>query len=170
MKVTGYRLREAIKRAVQRNDIAKQMFRDSVMGFDGEAKDPVAAGEAYSVTGTNVALLQAAQQRYNDSIVLDDVQVNGRPVTLAVAVKLVGHAGSVEKEWRTIATGKKERVYGSDPSLERDTSKLYAKKLVTPAEALARSDAAGKFAAELRAAIAVANNTELDIILPDGLV
>lgn len=166
MKVTGYQLREAIKRQVQRCEMAKDVFRGSYVGFDGEDKDPVAAGTMFYEAGTSVALLQAAQQRYNDRVT---VTHKGEPITLAVAVKLIGHLGAYEKEWRTIASQKKERSYGSDPTLERDTTKIYAQRLISTATAFSLAEAAGKDAAQLRAAIATANNTELDIDLPETL-
>lgn len=166
MNVTGYKLREAIKRHVQRADMAKNIFRDSFAGFDDEHKDPVAAAAAFYDAGVAVATLQAAQQHYNDRILL---QFGHEQITLAVAVKLVGHLGAFEKEWRTIASQKKERSYGSDPSLERDTTKIYARRLVSTADAFAAAEAAGKQAAQLRAAIATANNVELCIDLPDTM-
>lgn len=166
MKVTGYQLREAIKRQVQRTEMAKDVFRSSYVGFDDDTKDPVKAGCLFLESGTNVALLQAAQQRYNDSV---GVSHKGGIISLAVAVKLVGHLGAYEKEWRTIASQKKERSYGSDPTLERDTTKVYAKRLITTDEAFAFAEAAGKEAAQLRAAIATANNIERDIDLPATL-
>lgn len=166
MKVTGYQLREAIKRQVQRTEMAKDVFRSSYVGFDDDTKDPVKAGCLFLESGTNVALLQAAQQRYNDRVT---VSHKGEIVTLAVAVKLIGHLGAYEKEWRTIASQKKERSYGSDPTLERDTTKIYAKRLISTDTAFSLAEAAGKDAAQLRAAIATANNTELDIDLPATL-
>lgn len=169
MQVTGYQLREAIKRATQRCEMARNVFKDSATGFDDEAKDPIKAAIAFDERGTDVALLQALQQTYNQNVVLQGIKVRDMPVTLAVGVKLVGHAGAVEKEWRNMASAKRDR-YSSDPATERDTSKIYARKLVTPAMAVARSEVAGAFAAQLRAAIAVANNTTLDMDIDPALL
>lgn len=169
MQVTGYQLREAVKRATQRCEMARNVFKDSAVGFDDEAKDPIAAAAAFDKRGIDVAFLQALQQQYNQTVTLPGIKVRGMPVTLAVGVKLIGHAGAIEKEWRNMAAAKRER-YGADPATERDTSKVYAKKLVTPDMAVARSEATGAFAAELRAAIAVANNTVLDMDIDPTLL
>ena len=169
MKVTGYQLREAIKRATQRAEMARLVFKDSVVGFEDESKNPMAAALAFEQRGTEVALLQALQQQYNQAVVLEGIEVCGKPITLAVGVKLVGHAGAIEKEWRQMAAAKRER-YSSDPITERDCNKVYAKKLVTPELAMAQSESHGAFAAKLRAAIAVANNTQLIMDVDPALV
>ena len=162
MKVTGYQLREAIKRATKRADLSRRVFQESATAFADEKKDPLAAGTAFEQRGIDVAELQALQQQYNHSVVLPAICLRGKPMTLAVAVKLVGHAGALEKEWGNMAAAKRER-YGRDPATERDNTKTYATKLVTPELALAQAEQHGGYAARLRAAIAVANNTVIDL-------
>lgn len=172
MKVTGYKLREAIRRAVQRYDLAQRVFQDSQMGFSDETKDPIAAAAAYNAAGIAVAQLQSLQQRYNDQVIItiDSADVPAK-MTLATAVKLVGHCGALEKQWRTVAVGKKERHSFVDPGLERDNSKTYAKRMVTVQQAAEFADKAGNTAARLRAAIAISNNEERDIDgVPEGLL
>ena len=169
MKVTGYQLREAIKRATQRAEMSRNVFKDSATGFEDESKDPMTSATAFDNCGVDVALLQALQQQYNQTVMLEGISVRNAPVSLAVGVKLVGHAGAIEKEWRNMASAKRER-YGSDPATERDNTKTYAKKLVTPAMAMRQSEICGAFAAKLRAAIAVANNTALDMDIDPALL
>ena len=172
VKVTGYLLREAVRRWMQRAEMAKKVFKGSVWCFPGETKDLIKAGNSNFEAGEAVAILQAAQQQYNQLVTLPaGFAVRGKPMSLAVAVKLIGHAGSCEKEWRMVVTDEsgRDRHTLRNPERERSKENEYAAKSVTDEVALKEAEKAGNFAASLRAAIAVANNTAVEMELDPQL-
>lgn len=160
MKITGYKLREAIKMWELRRKMANDNFEKSLYAFDGEAKENVQTViENFKHADQVIANLQTAQAKYNLYI---DVSVLGEQMTLCEAVKRVGGAGRVEKLWRTAATDKKER-YGYDRTLVRNSDEVYAKRTISLHAAGEYAAKASKVAGALRAAIATANSKEVDI-------
>ena len=164
MKVTGYILREALKRHELRREVAARTFDDSLKAFPGEVKDnPVDIVEQFLAAERATAALQTAQMRYNLAV---KVNLHGHgwdhtTMTLAEAIKLVGGEGRVEKMWRSAASpGKKDRYYSED---EIDPSHIRAQPTMKPQEAVKLATEAGRRAGALRAAIATANATEVEI-------
>lgn len=155
MRVTGYKLREAIKQHELRKDALERVLEGALKVFPGEEKPhprevigQIAEAERF------IALLQTAQVRYNLA-----VEAEGQPLSLAI--KMLGGLARTEKLWRKAAGEKKDRYgYSAD---ERDPTKQYAFNVVTPDESMRESLAAAKQTSELRASIASANAVELDV-------
>lgn len=159
MKITGYKLREAIKQHELRRDTAAATFESSLKKFPGEDKeDPREVIKLFLLSERAVAKLQTVQMFFNIAV---KVEANGETMTLAEAIKLVGGAGRVEKMWRVAASGKKDRYATHDESRASDT--VYATPTITAAEAVRLATAAGRVSGNLRAAIAVANAQEVEI-------
>jgi hypothetical protein len=160
IKINGYQLREGIKRWLLQRDAAAQAFKDSVFTFVGEEKDgPLKVMEDFTEADYNLARLEELQQLYNQAVLCN---VQGKDMTLALCVKLVGGAGRREKMWRESAVGKKDRYSYRDEARERDTNKEYASRTMTVKDCSAASQAAAKYASAIRNAIARGNSTEVD--------
>lgn len=159
MKVTGYLLREAIRKWELRRDSAANMFNESLHKFDGEDKlSPDEVSARFTNAEESVSKLQEAQARYN---LLVKVSVQNRNITLLEAVKRIGGAGRSEKMWRT-ATSPKKDPYSYRDNTERDNSKERAKSVLSTEEREDRAHKAAAFAGIVRAAIATGNGTEVD--------
>jgi hypothetical protein len=158
MKVTGFLLREAIRRWELRRDTAAKQFDEVLTKFPGEEKQsPSVIAEAFSKAEASIASLQAAQNRYNLFVLVDVFETK---MTLCEAVKRVGGAGRLDKMWRTAVTGKKD-PYGRD-NTTRQADTVYAVRVVSPEDAMKRADKAAALAGAFRAAIAKGNCFELD--------
>jgi len=160
VKVTGYKLREEIRRNELQRDMAANIFKDSLHAFKEEEKaDPRALMQQFRNAEFHVAMLQEAQQRYNLKVTVD---VQGRKMSLASAVKMLGGAGRAAKMWRE-AVGEKEDRYSCRNNLERQKDTETAKRTVSHEEALKEANKADAYAGSLRAAIALGNATETEI-------
>lgn len=161
MTLTGYTLREAIKRWELKRDAATRLFADSLWAFEGQEKPrPVDLAQSVREAEVAIAMLQAAQARYNLAV---SVRVLGEPMTLCQAVKLAGGAGRFEKLWRDAtqdSKGSSRYFLGPEKSRSRDNE--YARRQVSIQDAIAESGRASEWANALRAAIAVGNATEVD--------
>lgn len=160
MQVTGYQLREAIKRWEMRKDTTAKQWDDALWTFEGEKKTtPTDLADQYSTADANIALLQTAQTRYN---LLVAVKVQGKDLSLSEAVKRVGGAGRLEKMWRSFATNNgRDRYSRLDNERKKDSE--YAKRTVTAAECLKKATVAAQYAGALRAAIAEGNSSKVDM-------
>lgn len=156
MKITGYRLREAIKQWQLKKDSLEGVLTNSLTIFPGETKPHPRDVIGQLVDAENaIARLQEAQARYNLGVHVDGPR--GR-MSLSLAIKFLGGLARAEKSWRK-ASGKQEDRYGFGRDTERDPTKLYAKQQVTPEEAVEEALKAAKLTSELRAAIAAGNAT-----------
>lgn len=160
-KVTGYQLREALKRWVMRRDTASKQFNETLFQFE-EDKNPsdftpeAVAGE-FRKADEAVATIEAAQQAYNLKV---SFKVQGQDMTLSYAVKRVGGAGRLDKMWRSAATDTGEDRY-SIRNKTRQEGERRAQKMIAPTKAMSIADEAARFAGALRAEIAKANATEV---------
>ena len=160
MKVTGYQLREAIRRHELARDTAANLFKDSLHKFQGEDKaNPMDAMNQFKEAGSAVVTLQTAQQRYNLAV---SVEVQGKQVTLSEAVKSLGGAGRAEKMWRDAVSQKKDR-YDYQNNLERSKDTERAVRVVPYETAMKQANASAGYAGAVRAAIATGNATEVEI-------
>jgi len=160
MKVTGYQLKEAIRRWELRRDGAHQQFSDTLWAFAGEDKPaPDTVMKLYTTAEGNIAVLQTAQAEYNLTVQVD---VQGHIVALAGAIKRLGGAQRAEKMWREAVASKRDRYYDRDPRTKKaDEERAQA---VLPLETLLdRAAKAAAFTGALRAAIAEGNSKEVDI-------
>jgi len=161
MEVTGYKLREGIRRWTTRREMASKKFKEHLFRFEGEDKNAAAVASEYAIADANVAILEDAQQRYNQKVVMAIVGYG--TISLSLAVKKVGGAGRYEKMWREAVTDTGGDRYSIRGRNERSKDNEYANKTVSDVDALEHADAAAKRASDLRAGIALANSTELDI-------
>ena len=165
MKLTGYRLQHTIREASAELSVLVSQFEDSFMAFPDDKKSkPTDLYQKYLDLEEKITILQTTQGRYNLAV---EVEVQGRKMTLAQAVKLVGGAGRGEKMWRGKARIKKERYSYSEDSRSKDH--VYASRTMTPEECLAEAKKASKWAAALREAIQIGNAKEVDIEVDPAL-
>jgi hypothetical protein len=166
MKVTGYLLREAIRRRELRRDTAANQFEDSLSKFADEDKQtPDELAAIFVLEEKNIAKLQAVQDRYNLKV---EVDVLGEKITLGEAIKRLGGAGRLDKMWRGVTTGRRDR-YGYRDENTRKADEERARPTVTAKEAMDRATKASVVAGAMRAAIAKGNGTEIesDVLLLD---
>lgn len=160
MQTTGYALREAIKRHTLRRDTAASMFGGTLKQFPDDRKPlPDEVMKTFVAADLAIAALQTMQMRYNLGQL---VRVGGWTMSLAEAIKRVGGVGRSEKMWRAMAAPERDR-YATRDEDDRDPTRVRSKIMMTPLEAADRALLAGKQAAELRQAIAVANATSIDV-------
>jgi hypothetical protein len=160
MKVTGYQLREAIRRHELRRDAAATQFNESLWRFEDEDKiSPDDLHTLFVEAEKTIGVLQVGQMRYNRAVALN---VTGEKMTLAEGVKRIGGAGRIEKMWRE-SVGKKDR-YGRDPSdRTRSSDTQHVVRALSVKECMDRTSRTAKFAGALRAAIAEANSREVEV-------
>lgn len=157
MKVTGYQLRAAIKSREIQLKVAISLFEDSLMAFPGEDKNPVELMNDVAALEYDIAKLQEQQGLYNQAVTLE---VQGESYSLAMAVKYDGGAGRAEKLWRSALPKKERYSYRQD---SRKADEQFAKSTIEPKVLVGLVEKSATFAANLRGAIAAANNTEVEI-------
>lgn len=159
--ITGFALREAIKRFEMMRETSSKQWSDSLFVFEND-KDKVSPDDlmkTYQGAERAVAALQTCQARYNIQV---KVRVLSEEMTLAEAVKLVGGAGRMEKMWKSHATNTGgDRYSRSETSRSKDNE--YAKRSISIKDALKRATEAAKYAGAVRAAIAEGNSTKVTL-------
>lgn len=168
MKITGYKLKELIKRAEMVRDTVASHFDGSLHSFGDfrdEEDNPQEIVEKFRRADLALAQVQTIQARYNLAV---EVQVLDEKMTLLEAVKRVGGAGRVEKMWRS-ASGEKRDRFSYGDGLTRDKDSVQARRTIPKSQALDLAQDAAKVAGALRAAMAEGNSVvvELDVSLPD---
>lgn len=159
MNVTGFLIREAIKRWELRRDAAAAQFDDSLTKFKEEEKQhPTDVSAAVELAEQAVARLETAQTKYNMTVM---VEVQGKKMTLCEAIKRLGGASRVEKMWRKAATPAKGRYDYLTPTTERDPTKDRAVATMLKKDMVDRANKAAVVTGSLRAAIAKGNGTEV---------
>lgn len=160
MLVTGYKLQHTLRELKSQRDIAASQFSESLFAFPDENKaTPTALMDAFNSAEEKLAALETAQQRYNQSV---EVTVLGRKMSLSQAIKRVGGAGRAEKMWRTCASDKGRDRYSSR-DMTRNKDEERATRQISVEDAMQKAKEAGRFASALRAAIAEANSTKIEI-------
>ena len=167
-KVTGYALKEQIKRATMVRDTTASLFDDSLSKFPDETKDePQMVVDRFKAADLALAKIQVVQQRYNLAV---EVEVLGEKMSLCEAIKRVGGAGRVEKMWRSCAGVKKERYGYRGDEDTRDPNMIRSEATINQSQALELAQEGAKIAGAIRAAIATGNAKEVDfqdVTLPD---
>ena len=165
MEVTGYQLREALKMASLELETVKTQFDESLYAFADEKKEsPEDISTRIEELETKVATLQAAQEFYNQRVTVD---VAGKEMLLAVAIKLVGGAGRVAKMWKHAAKGAVRDRWSRHQSVIRKTDEEMAKPTIDKADALKLAVQREHYAASLRSAIAYGNTTKVAVDFVD---
>lgn len=172
MKVSGYTLREAIKEYELRSSAAATGFDRTLRAFPSEvvsgAKDkPQEVVDRFLASEHAIAYLQTVQAEYNLKVILT---FEGGSLTLTQAVKMVGGLARAEKMWRSVASPKKDRYGYGDQDLERDPTKERSEAQITQKEAARLSSQLARKAGRLRAAIATANATEIELDFDSTLI
>lgn len=164
LSVNGYKIRESLRRAIQRRQVTSGTFESTLYAFDGEDKPkPKQVAVAFQKADEEIAKLQELQQAYNQYVKIGGQGSGLKEMTLALAVKLVGGAGRMEKMWRDVAFEKRDG-YGYDRHEKtRSKDEIYAKRQVSQEDAMKESEIAASYAGDLRAAIAKGNTTEMQI-------
>lgn len=167
VNVTGYKLREALRKWQLKRETAAVQFPGTLLVFPGEEKPtPEAIAIAVVEAETRIAAIQTAQTIYNTRVL---VGFEGRTITLLEAIKLVGALGRVEKLWRVAATGKKDKYahYRSDDPGRLKEGEILAKRALTHEQAAAHVEAIAARLGVLRETIAVANANRMTLLAED---
>lgn len=163
MKISGFRLQQAIKVQVDRRKLAEARFDGSLKKFPDEKKpDPRDLMKEFEDAERQIALLQTAQARFNLTV---EVEVQGKRMTLQEAVKLLGGASRVERNWTKAAAEENDRY----ADRVRDKDSIIAQRQVEPEKCAEFAKTAARKVRALRYAIQKGNATELDISGLDGL-
>ena len=161
MKVSGIRLREAMRKWNTRLEVASKQFKTSLWQFKNDNRklpSPTQLSARFQEADKAIAAIQVAQQKFN----LDcSVVVAGQSMSLAMAVKLIGNAGRHEKMWRSAAADDGNDRYTRDNIRKAD--EIHAERQVSVEDSLSAAEAAAEYASSLRAAIATANARELEV-------
>lgn len=165
MKVSGYMLREAIKEYELRSSAAATGFDRTLRAFPSEIekglKDkPQEVVDRFLAAELAVARLQTVQAEYNLKVFLT---VDGSQISLTQAVKMIGGLARAEKMWRSVASPKKDRYGYDDSDRERDPTKERSEAQISQKDAATLSSKLARKAGRLRAAIATANATEIEL-------
>ena len=162
MKITGHGLQQAIREKKALLEVLNTQLTESLRQFNGEEKgDPIAISEEISTIEENLVKLQCAQDIYNEHVTGECLD---KQMTLGFAVKFVGGVGRMERFWKNAMVPKRER-YAMRNADERSKDVEYAKPRFTTEQALAQHMQNSKKASAIRAFIAKANTTEVDIEL-----
>lgn len=161
MKTTGWGLKEAIKTHELRRDTAARSFNGSLKAFVDEQKQkPQDIVKQFLDAEAAIATLQVAQAKYNLGV---KVQFEGQTITLCEAVKRIGGLGRAEKMWRAATGAKPDRYSSYRDETVREPNQIRAQDTISPSEAAKLASTVAKQAGRLRAAIATANGTEVEV-------
>jgi hypothetical protein len=162
VKVNGYALRAALTEARLRLDAVSRMFKDSVMAFPGEEKpSPKSLDEEIVGLDDLISEIETAQATYN-------LKVRAGEMPLIRAVKLVGPRGRNAKLWREAAAPSHERYGGGYYEHTRDKDSIVAAPQIDRRAALDIANTKASQLAALRAAIATANATPVEIDISES--
>lgn len=166
MKLTGYQIREALRRWGLQRDAASALFDDTLKRFEDENDKPMPATvmASFQHADSMIALIQVAQDRYNLGVEVEVRTAGGNKtkMTLAEAVKRVGGVGRCEKMWRSAANPKKDRYAYRDENVRKE-GETHPKPSMPQPAMLKEADTMARYASSLREAIALGNGTSIDI-------
>lgn len=157
MQVTGYMLREALRRAITRRDLYAKQFKEHLFAFPGESKSAEAMADRYMAADTAVGILQDAQQRYNQDV---GVTIGGRTLTLSLAVKMISGASRLASMWKEAINDTGRGRYDTDGRTSKSIENVYADRTVSVEQAMKRAEEADHIVSDLRTAMAQANTSE----------
>lgn len=161
MKITGYAIREALRRWQLRRDTAESQFTGTLLKFEDETKSsPEEIIRLTLEAETAIARLQILQTRYNLAVTIS-VEGIGSHVTLLECIKRFGGLGRVEKLWRQASTEKADR-YGYVDRSVRDKDQIVAQRAISYEVASKHTIESGRSLGKLREAVAVGNAREIE--------
>ena len=161
MKVTGNQLRAKLQALALVIALAEDQFEGQLKAFPGEDKNPLVVDRRIKDLEDQMARIQVAQMRYNLRVT---ISAYGQTMTLADGVKRIGGASRSAKRWRSVLP-KKDR-YRSFQLETRQAGDQAEQWVLAPDTIIELATLAATYAAELQAAIAAGNATEIDL---DGL-
>lgn len=165
MKITGYKLREAIRLQKMQIVVLNGQFNGSLVQFKEDKKgDPRDIAKQLEAAELALAKLQVAQSYCNLNV---QVNVLGNKMTLGDAVKRIGGIARLEEIWTKVANTEPDR-YSMRHGMSRDPAQEYAQTQIDPQEALKLATGYAREAAALRAAIAEANSETIEISFLDS--
>ncbi len=168
MKVSGHRIKAAIKTWELKREVAAKQFAGSLWKFKEEEKNPLAITEEFAKAEFAIAKLQEAQALYNLSVKLKIGEVE---MSLCEAVKRVGGAARLEKMWRLAATSSEETPYSyrQEVTKVRNANEVHAEKTVTEEKAVEMATSCTSLTNTFRGAIAEGNGVQLELDVDSNL-
>jgi len=170
MKVTGYMLREEIRKTNLQISMLEAEFQESKSAFRDEKKRTLEEISASLMKAERkVCFLQEATQKYNLSVNAEVPKVG--KLTLAQTIKLIGPISRLEKKWRDLAAPNKgvNRYYEAGNVTVRDKEKEYANPTFTREQAGVQARETGVQLASLRSALGMMNAKEIDLDIHPSL-
>lgn len=173
IKVTGYSLRTAIKRWTIKRDSATHRFPTTLHKFKDEAKaNPEDVAAEIEAAESAIARLQTAQVLYNAQV---EVELGGKTMKLAEAVKRMGGATRMEKLWKGVAgldaqtaRYRGSSIYGETAPV-RNAGQEVADKTLSPESAAQKAAESAAFVSALQEAIASGNGTKIELDIDNSL-
>jgi hypothetical protein len=164
MRVTGFKLREAIQLAKMRLEAFRPTFKKSTASFHPESADkPSAIADEIKSMEDRVLRLSVVQEMFNTSVY---VTVGSESMTLLEVLKRIGMSDRMRKMWLEVV--KEDRYSRTD--VYRDKTAEYATAMVSEKDVLQQADRWAKEASRMRASLAEGNSKEMDIEgLDEGL-
>jgi len=165
MRVTGFKLREAIQLAKMKLDAFRPKFKKSLVSFFPEtAEKPFSIAVKIKDMENKILRLSVVQEMFNTSVYVD---VNGEPMTLLEVLKRIGFSDRMRKMW--LEANKEDRYSRSDVCREKGVE--YATSMIGEDDVLEQVEAWAKETSKMRAALAEGNSKEMDIEgLDEGLL
>lgn len=163
MKITGYRLREAIQGLELQRQTAAAQFPDTLLVFPGHEKpSPKSVLDKVEEYELKLCTLQTVQGVYNQMVQVD---IGQQRTSLASAVKMKGALERTAKLWRIAATGKRDKYarYRSDAPDRIKSDEVMAVKAVAPEVAAQEVARLMKDIGRVKEAIAIGNATSVEL-------
>lgn len=160
VKINGYRLREALSHWRTQRDVQSKLFNESLFAFEDESKEPaIKVTEAFELADKNTALLEDAQQQYNQMVT---VTLEGEKVSLSRLIKMIGGTARLEKMWRAAALDSGRDRYSSRDT-RRSAGEIVANRTISVNDCIERAKRQARQTARIRCLIAEANSVEREI-------
>ena len=160
-EVNGNQLRDALTRAHLERHVAEQQFASCLTAFEGEEKsapDEVVAN--YEKAYEKACRLQSLQEWYNQNVL---VNVMGKQMTLALAIKLKDGACRVENMWRQATNDTSDPFGYSRREMARSKEQEYARRTISVKDALQRASTSSSYTNAIKAAISKGNLTNVQV-------
>jgi hypothetical protein len=163
MQVNGYQVREALKRWNLRRDTLSKQIEGAAWAFPGETKEPAVFGNVLDrlveAEGA-VATLEDLQQSYNQKVA---VALDGKTGPLSLLVKQVRFCAAREQFWKGYLAKNPDEGYRGEHQLTREANKVSAARVIPIEVAMANAERCGSLVARMRAAIAQANGSNVEV-------
>lgn len=160
MKVTGFKLKQAVKMIGIDISALTQELNSSYSKSEGEEKRTIKEIVSELQTAeSNLAKVQSVQALYNQTIIVDGPlqqapSMYGKPVPLALVIKMEGVNARIAKVWKDTAKQTDRYALREEPGV---VSQVYPKECFQEVKVLATASA------KLQSLIGTANSRELEI-------